>query len=94
MEIYGSPCSIKTYDANLLTVSDIPRVLILNQPVEFSTDASKADNGQVKVNINNGRVPNQVKQLEKSKFLFKFIPTSKDLHNISITLNEHQIPGK
>jgi filamin len=94
MDIYGSPFSIQAYDSNRLIVSDIPHVIICNQPVEFTIDASKAGEGQLEVAINDGLVPNQVKALQKSKFLFTFIPLSNDPHILSIKFNEHELPGK
>jgi len=94
MDINGSPFSLKAYDSNRLIVSDIPRIVTYNNPVEFTVDASKAGEGQLEVAINDGLVPNQVKPLGKSKFLFTFIPKTHDSHIVSIKFNGHQLPGK
>jgi filamin len=94
MDMYGSPFSLQAYDTNRLIVSDIPRFIIFNQPVEFTIDASKAGDGQLEVDINNGSVPNRVKKLGNSKYQFTFIPILNDPHIISIKLNGHQISGR
>ncbi len=94
MDIYGSSFLLQAYDINRLVVSDIPRFLIFNQPVEFTIDGSKAGEGQLEVNINNGLVPNQVKALGNSKFHFTFIPILNEPHIISIKFNGHQLSGK
>ncbi len=93
MEIYGSPCSLQVYDTNLLIVSDIPRFIILNHPVEFTVDSSKVGNGQVEASVNDGKVPCQIKASGKSKYHFKFIPTSTKTHSLSITYNGRLISG-
>ncbi|CAF1001104.1 unnamed protein product [Rotaria sordida] len=93
MEIYGSSSSIQAYDTNRLIISDIPRLLIINRPVEFTIDVSKAGKGQLEVSINNGQVPKQVKPLENSKFHFTFIPLLNESHMISIKFNGHQVSG-
>lgn len=87
MDINGSPFAMKAYDANRLIVSDIPNLVTLNQPVEFIVDASKAGEGQLEVAINDGLVPNQVKALGSSKFLFMFTPKTTDPHTVSIKFN-------
>lgn len=94
MDIYGSSFSLQAYDINRLIVSDIPRFIIYNQPVIFTIDASKAGEGQLEVNINNGLVANQVKTIGKSKFQFQFVPLSNDSHRISIKFNGQQLPGR
>ncbi len=94
MDINGSPFSLKAYDSNRLVVSDIPHLVSYNHPVEFTVDASKAGEGQLEVAINDGLVPNQVKALGNSKFLFTFTPKTNDSHVISIKFNGHQLPGK
>jgi filamin len=94
MDKYGSSFSLQAYDTNRLIVSDIPRFILLNQSVEFTIDASKAGEGQLEVDINNGLVPNQVKALGNSKFYFTFIPILNDPHIISIKFNGHLLPGK
>ncbi len=94
MDINGSPFSLKAYDSNRLIVSDIPRIVTYNHPVEFTVDASKSGEGQLEVAINDGLVPNQVKPLGNSRFLFTFIPKTNDPHIVSIKFNGHQIPGK
>ncbi|CAF4204368.1 unnamed protein product, partial [Rotaria sordida] len=53
MEIYGSSSSIQAYDTNRLIISDIPRLLIINRPVEFTIDLSKAGKGQLEGSSNN-----------------------------------------
>ncbi|CAF3728092.1 unnamed protein product [Rotaria sp. Silwood1] len=93
MDINGSPFALKAYDSNRLIVSDIPHLVTYNQPVEFTVDASKAGEGQLEVAINDGLVPNQVKALGNSKFLFTFIPKTNDPHIISIKFNGHQLPN-
>ncbi|CAF1246383.1 unnamed protein product [Rotaria sordida] len=92
MDINGSPFALKAYDSNRLIVSDIPHLVTYNNPVEFTVDASKAGEGQLEVAINDGLVPNQVKALGNSKFLFTFIPKTNDPHLISIKFNGHQLP--
>ena len=94
MDINGSPFSLKAYDSTRLLVSDIPQLVSYNNPVEFTVDASKAGEGQLEVAINDGLVPNQVKAMGNSKFLFAFTPTTNDPHVISIKFNGHQLPGK
>ncbi|CAF2820839.1 unnamed protein product [Rotaria sp. Silwood2] len=93
MDINGSPFALKAYDTNRLIVSDIPHLITYNHPIEFTVDASKAGEGQLEVAINDGLVPNQVKALGNSKFLFTFIPKTNDPHIISIKFNGHQLPG-
>ncbi|CAM4749067.1 unnamed protein product [Rotaria magnacalcarata] len=93
MESYGSPCLLQTYDTNRLIISDIPKFLTIDQPVEFTIDVSKAGKGEIEVAINNGQVKNQVKSLGKSKFHFTFIPKLNEPHIISITFNGHQVAG-
>ncbi|CAF1398822.1 unnamed protein product [Adineta steineri] len=93
MEVYGSSFLLQSYDTNRLVVSEIPRFIIYNQPVEFTIDAFKAGEGQLEVAINNGQVPNKVKPLGKSTFHFTFIPTSNNLHTLSIKFNGQEIPG-
>jgi filamin len=93
MNINGSPFSLKAFDTNRLIVSDIPHLVTYNHPVEFTVDASKAGEGQLEVAINDGLVPNQVKALGSSKFLFTFTPKTNDPHIVSIKFNGHQIPG-
>ncbi|UJR14889.1 hypothetical protein I4U23_001873 [Adineta vaga] len=93
MEIYGSPFILQSYDTNRIIVSEIPRFIIFNQLAEFTIDALKAGEGQLEVAINNGQVPNRVKPLGKSKFHFTFLPTSNNLHKLSIKFNGHDIPG-
>lgn len=94
MDINGSPFALKTYDPNRLIVSEIPHLVTLNDPVEFTVDAAKAGEGQLEVAINDGLVPNQVKALGNSKFLFTFIPKTNDPHIVSIKFNGHPLPGK
>ena len=94
MDISGSPFSLKAYDSNRLTVSDIPHLVTYNRPVEFTVDASKSGEGQLEVAINDGLIPNQVKALGNSKFLFTFTPKTTDPHIISIKFNSHQLPGR
>lgn len=94
MDISGSPFSLKAFDSNRLIVSDIPQLVTYNHPVEFTVDASKSGEGQLEVAINDGLVPNQVKALGNSKFLFTFTPKTTDPHIISIKFNGHQLPGK
>ena len=93
MDINGSPFALKAYDTDRLIVSDIPRLVTYNQPVEFTIDASKAGEGQLEVAINDGLVPNQVKALGNSKFLFTFIPKTTDPHFVSIKFNGQLLPG-
>ncbi|CAF1661453.1 unnamed protein product, partial [Adineta ricciae] len=93
MEIYGSPFILQSFDTNRIVVSEIPRFIIYNQPAEFTIDALKAGEGQLEVAINNGQVPNKVKSLGKSKFHFTFLPTSNNLHQLSVKFNGHDIPG-
>jgi filamin len=93
MDIYGSSFSLQTYDINRLIVSDIPRFIIFNQPVEFTIDASKAGEGELEVDVNNGLVPNQVKALGNSKFHFSFLPMINDPHLLSIKFNGQQLTG-
>ncbi|CAF3378932.1 unnamed protein product [Rotaria socialis] len=93
METYGSPCLLQTYDTNRLIISDIPKFLIIDQPVDFTIDVSKAGKGEIEVAINNGQVKNHVKPLGKSKFHFTFIPKLNEPHSISITFNGHQVVG-
>jgi filamin len=94
MDINGSPFALKAYDSNRLIVSDIPHLVTINNPVEFTVDASKSGEGQLEVAINDGLVPNQVKALGNSKFLFTFIPKTNDPHIVSIKFNGHQLPSK
>jgi len=94
MEIYGTPFLLQAYDVNRLIISDIPRFIIFNQPVEFTIDALKAGEGQLEVAINNGQVPNQAKSLGNSKFHFLFIPITNNLHIVSIKVNGHELSGK
>ena len=94
MDINGSPFALKAYDASRLIVSDIPRLVTLNHPVEFTVDASKAGEGQLEVAINDGLVPNQVKALGSSKFLFTFLPKNGDPHIVSIKFNGQPLSGK
>jgi len=94
MNIYGSSFSLQAYDTNRLIISDIPQFVIFNQPVEFTIDASKAGEGQLEVDINNGLVPNRVRALGNSKFHFTFIPLLNELHRLSIRFNGQQLPGK
>lgn len=94
MEIYGSPFILQSFDTNRIVVSEIPRFIIFNQPAEFTIDALKAGEGQLEVAINNGQVPNKVKPLGKSKFHFTFLPTSNNLHRLSVKFNGRDIPGK
>jgi filamin len=94
MDINGSPFALKAFDANRLIVSEIPRLVTLNQAIEFSVDASKAGEGQLEVAINDGLVPNQVKALGNSKFLFTFVPKTSNPHILSIKFNGQQLTGK
>ena len=93
MDINGSPFALKAYDINRLMVSDIPHLVTLNHPVEFTVDASKAGEGQLEVAINDGLVPNQVKALGNSKFLFTFVPKTDDPHLVSIKFNGQTLSG-
>ncbi|CAF5092643.1 unnamed protein product [Rotaria magnacalcarata] len=93
MDINGSPFALKAYDTSRLSVSEIPRLVTLNDPVEFTVDAAKAGEGQLEVAINDGLVPNQVKALGNAKFLFTFIPKTNDTHTISIKFNGNQLTG-
>jgi filamin len=94
MNIYGSSFTVQAYDTNRLIISDIPRFVIFNQPVEFTIDASKAGEGQLEVDINNGLVPNHVRSLGNSKFHFTFLPILNEPHRISIKFNGQQLSGK
>ena len=94
MDRYGSTFSLQAFDSNHLIVSEIPRLILCNQPVEFAIDASKAGEGELEVDINNGLVPNQVRKLEKSKFHFTFLPILNEPYILSIKFNGHQLPGK
>ena len=94
MDIYGAPFSLQAFDTNRLIVSDIPRFVVFNQPVEFTIDAANAGEGQLEVAINNGQVPNQVKALGNRKFTFTFIPMMNETHIISIKFNGHDLAGK
>ena len=51
MEIYRLPYLFLTYDTNRIIVSDISSVIILNQSVEFTIDASQVSKGQLEVAI-------------------------------------------
>jgi filamin len=94
MDIYGVPFALQTFDTNRLIVSDIPRFVVFNQPVEFTIDAANAGEGQLEVAINNGQIPNQVKSLGNSKFQFTFIPIINETHIIAIKFNGHDLAGK
>lgn len=93
MDINGSPFALKAYDINRLIVSEIPHLVTLNHLVEFTIDASKAGEGQLEVAINDGLVPNQVKALGNSKFLFTFVPKTDDPHLVSIKFNGQLLTG-
>ncbi len=94
MNIYGSSFPVQAYDLGHLIISDIPHLVVFNEPVEFTIDASKAGEGQLEVDVNNGLVPNQVRSLGNSKFHFTFIPLLNEPHRVSIKFNGRQLSGR
>ncbi|KAH9416793.1 hypothetical protein DERP_011908 [Dermatophagoides pteronyssinus] len=83
----------KAYDITKITVSDIPKKIILGQKCNIQVDASNAGEGQLEIAVNDGEVPNHVQVLGNGKCLISFKPEQLIEHVVDIKFNNENILG-
>ncbi|KAH9526951.1 hypothetical protein DERF_001005 [Dermatophagoides farinae] len=83
----------KAYDLTKITLTDIPKTIILNEKCNIQVDASSAGEGQLEIAINDGEVPNHVQVLGNGKCLISFKPESLVEHVVDIKFNNENIIG-
>ncbi|KAJ8683635.1 hypothetical protein QAD02_019427 [Eretmocerus hayati] len=90
--IKGSPFRPQAYDSKAIKVDDIPDG-ILDEPVEFEIDGSKAGSGNLEILVNGGHVTSFVRTLGSQRFLASFVPHEAVTHLVEMTFNGEPVPG-
>ncbi|KAK2586988.1 hypothetical protein KPH14_010959 [Odynerus spinipes] len=71
--IKGSPFRSQAYNARAIQVGHIPNGVV-NEPVEFEIDGSRAGSGNLEILVNGGHVTSFVRALGSQRFLASFVP--------------------
>ncbi|XP_026826378.1 filamin-A isoform X2 [Ooceraea biroi] len=90
--IKGSPFRSQAYNARAMQVGNIPNGIV-NEPVEFEIDGSKAGSGNLEILVNGGHVTSFVRALGNQRFLASFVPHEAVTHLVEMTFNGEIIPG-
>ncbi|XP_008544602.1 filamin-A [Microplitis demolitor] len=90
--IKGSPFRSQAYDAAAIHVDNVPDGIV-NQPVEFEIDGSRAGSGNLEILVNGGHVTSFVKALGSHRFLASFVPHEAVTHLVEMTFNGETVPG-
>ncbi|KMQ96133.1 filamin-a-like isoform x1 protein, partial [Lasius niger] len=90
--IKGSPFRSQAYNARAIQVGSIPNGVV-NQPVEFEIDGSRAGSGNLEILVNGGHVTSFVRALGSQRFLASFVPHEAVTHLVEMTFNGEVIPG-
>ncbi|XP_051156361.1 filamin-A [Leptopilina boulardi] len=90
--IKGSPFRSQAYNAKAIQVGNIPNGVI-NQPVEFEIDGSRAGSGNLEILVNGGHVTSFVRALGSQRFLASFVPHEAVVHLVEMTFNGETVPG-
>ncbi|XP_050456276.1 filamin-A isoform X1 [Cataglyphis hispanica] len=90
--INGSPFRSQAYNARAIQVESIPNGVV-NQPVEFEIDGSRAGSGNLEILVNGGHVTSFVRALGSQRFLASFVPHEAVTHLVEMTFNGEVIPG-
>ncbi|XP_014471326.1 PREDICTED: filamin-A isoform X4 [Dinoponera quadriceps] len=90
--IKGSPFRSQAYNARAIQVGSIPNGVV-NQPVEFEIDGSRAGSGNLEILVNGGHVTSFVRALGSQRFLASFVPHEAVTHLVEMTFNSEVIPG-
>ncbi|KAK0179966.1 hypothetical protein PV327_005658 [Microctonus hyperodae] len=90
--IKGSPFRSQAYDAKAIRVENVPDGVV-NQPVEFEIDGSRAGSGNLEILVNGGHVTSFVKALGSHRFLASFVPHEAVTHLVEMTFNGETVPG-
>ncbi|XP_043473409.1 filamin-A isoform X2 [Leptopilina heterotoma] len=90
--IKGSPFRSQAYNAKAIQVGNIPNGVI-NQPVEFEIDGSRAGSGNLEILVNGGHVTSFVRALGSQRFLASFVPHEAVAHLVEMTFNGETVPG-
>ncbi|EFN85254.1 Filamin-C [Harpegnathos saltator] len=89
--IKGSPFRSQAYNARAIQVGNIPNGVV-NQPVEFEIDGSRAGSGNLEILVNGGHVTSFVRALGSQRFLASFVPHEAVTHLVEMTFNGEVIP--
>ena len=57
-------------------------------------DVTQAGEGQLEISVNNGTVPNSVKNLQKGVYMVRFVPRELRSHLIEVKFNGELLPSK
>ncbi|XP_076247657.1 filamin-type immunoglobulin domains fbug isoform X3 [Calliopsis andreniformis] len=90
--IQGSPFRSQAYNARAIQIGNIPNGVI-NQPVEFEIDGSRAGSGNLEILVNGGHVTSFVRALGSQRFLASFVPHEAVVHLVEMTFNGEVVPG-
>nr|XP_012149361.1 PREDICTED: filamin-A isoform X2 [Megachile rotundata] len=90
--IQGSPFRSQAYNARAIQIGNIPNGVV-NQPVEFEIDGSKAGSGNLEILVNGGHVTSFVRALGSQRFLASFVPHEAVVHLVEMTFNGEVVPG-
>ncbi|XP_076753150.1 filamin-type immunoglobulin domains fbug isoform X1 [Xylocopa sonorina] len=90
--IQGSPFRSQAYNARAIQIGNIPNGVV-NQPVEFEIDGSKAGSGNLEILVNGGHVTSFVRALGNQRFLASFVPYEAVVHLVEMTFNGEVVPG-
>ncbi|XP_029670419.1 filamin-A-like isoform X2 [Formica exsecta] len=91
--INGSPFRSQAYNARAIQVESIPNGVV-NQPVEFEIDGSRAGSGNLEILVNGGHVTSFVRALGSQRFLASFVPHEAVTHLVEMTFNGEVIPDE
>ncbi|XP_014219845.1 filamin-A isoform X2 [Copidosoma floridanum] len=90
--IKGSPFRPQAYDSKAIQVGNIPDGVV-NEPVEFEIDGTRAGSGNLEILVNGGHVTSFVRTLGSQKFLASFVPHEAVTHLVEMTFNGETVPG-
>ncbi|OXU24388.1 hypothetical protein TSAR_010294, partial [Trichomalopsis sarcophagae] len=90
--IKGSPFRSQAYNSKAIQVGSIPNGVV-NEPVEFEIDGSRAGSGNLEILVNGGHVTSFVRTLSSQRFLASFVPHEAVTHLVEMTFNGESVPG-
>ncbi|XP_043285268.1 filamin-B [Venturia canescens] len=90
--VKGSPFRSQAYNARAIQVGNIPNGVV-NQPVEFEIDGSRAGSGNLEILVNGGHVTSFVRALGSQRFLASFVPHEAVTHLVEMTFNGEIVSG-
>ncbi|XP_011501590.1 PREDICTED: filamin-A [Ceratosolen solmsi marchali] len=90
--IKGSPFRSQAYNSKAIQVGNIPNGVI-NEPVEFEIDGSRAGSGNLEILVNGGHVTSFVRTLGSQRFLASFVPHEAVTHLVEMTFNGEAVSG-